>query len=253
MTTRITDRLSANLPVHNGEPPTGWLTTKQFVERMGLSNQTQVYKAIESGKISHKHMAINRRYNEQDRIIIDWDNAAYDFIMGRRAAYRPADFKQNNAKLYKPFAVSPQQEKEVDTEEERREQIKKDVENGTTSGDSTQDIVDERIVLDKMVLQPVIDQTSARYRKEQLEIEKRQIELKKEANELISMADERSLLAGIAAELNGNASKAVPKWSPIFAAEEDPIVVRQLMKKMFVEILTPIASKAGEDDNGIDV
>lgn len=243
---RITNKLSGVVPIIKNPPPPGWLTISQFCERAGGMKVQQIYKAIDAGKISTKHMAMIKGDRDRRIVVIDWDAAAYDFIAARRQGSRPADFKINDAREYKPFRLSAQQKIAVEKEEMRREEIVAEITSTTETppGDSKlQDIVDERLVNDKMVITRVVDVTTARYRKEQLEIEKRQIELRKESNELITTDTERSMLAGIAAQLNGNASKSIPKWSPIFAAEEDPRVIRQLMKKMYVDIFKPMEVK----------
>lgn len=235
------------IPNVGNPPPEGWLTIAEFAERSGVQAR-QVYKAIDDGKIPRKHLAMMLG-GTQRTIVIDWDATAYDFIAARRQGSRPPDFIENAAREYKPFRLSAQQEIAVEAEDERRQEIENEILDGNTTGlskEQIQNIVDERLVNEKMVKQPVVDTTSARYRKEQLEIEKRQVELKKIANQLIDIETNRSILAGLAAQLNGNASKAIPKWSPIFAAEDDPRVIRQLMKQMFVDILKPMDGEKNE-------
>lgn len=235
------------IPNVGNPPPEGWLTIAEFAERSGVQAR-QVYKAIDDGKIPRKHLAMMLG-GTQRTIVIDWDATAYDFIAGRRQGSRPADFVENAAREYKPFRLSAQQEIAAESEEKLRRKIEKEVLAGGTTGLSSeqiQNIVDEQLVIEKMVKQPVVDTTSARYRKEQLEIEKRQVELRKEANQLIDLDTMRGILGGLAAELNGNASKAIPFWSPKFAQEDDPGVIRQLMKQMFVDILKPMDGEKNE-------
>lgn len=243
MTNKIVKKLWNHVPKIKQPVPDGWLTIAEFCDRAGNMKVQRIYKAIEFGRIPKKHMAITKAKNRQDIVVIDWDAAAYDYIAAGKQAFRPPDFKINDAREYKPFRRSAQQKIAVEKDEVRREEIVAEI-TGATPGKNIdsklQDIVDERLVNDKMVITQVMDVTTARYRKEQLEIEKRQIELRKESNELITFDTERSMLAGIAAQINGNASKSIPKWSPIFAAEEDPRVIRQLMKQMYVDILTPM-------------
>ena len=247
MAKSITKKLWGKVPMHKGAAPAGWVTIAEFSERSGGLKTPHIYKAIGDGRIPQKHLAINHPYGEQQRLIIDWDAVAYNFFEARRPAWRPEDFKINDAREYKPFGTTPQKEALKEEIEEKREEIKEQVVSKTETPDDKVDrIVNEQMVSDKMIIEPVIDVTTARYRKEQLEIEKRQIALKREANQLIDLDTERSILGGIAAELNGNANKAIPKWSPIFAAEDDPRKLRQLMKQMFVEIFKPLEV---EDEN----
>lgn len=242
MTTRLIDKLWGVVPTVR-EAPEGWLTIAEFAARAGDMAVRQIYKGIDDGKISRKHMAILNVSGEQRVVLIDWDAAAYDFVIQRRPGSRPEDFVQNPAREYKPFRTTPQQDAIDEAVAQRRAEITSHIDGGTPGSPlsgQTQDIVDERLVNDQMVVQPVIDNTSAKFREIQLNVEKKSLELRMLANEVISFDTQRSMMGGISAELNGNASKAIPKWSPIFAAEDDPRVVRQLMKQMFVDILKPM-------------
>lgn len=229
--------LYGKVKLHKGAPPSGWLTCIEYAERLECK-PVQINKAVKDGRIPQKHLALNDPPEGQRRIIINWDASIYDYLINRRACYRPDDFKPNKARLYKPFNVAPHLEGAITEEPEPEEDPKKD---------PVQNIVDETLVDDEMKFTPVIDTTSAKYRKEQLDIIKKQNDLKREANELITFSDERMLLGGLAAQLGGNASKAVPKWSPIFAAEKDPRKIRQLMKQMFTDIFKPLDDEVQDE------
>lgn len=252
MSNRLTHRLWKVIPNVGSPPPEGWLTIAEFAERAGGILVQQIYKAIDNGKIPRKHLAMMLG-GSQRTIVIDWDATAYDFIAGRRQGSRPADFIENAAREYKPFRLSAQQEIAAEAEDERRHEIENEVIDGNTSGLSSeqiQNIVDERLVNEKMVKQPVVDTTSARYRKEQLEIEKRQVELRKEANQLIDLDTMRGILGGLAAEIKGAANRAIPAYGPILAAEENPTVVRGILKKIFADLLRPLLNN--KDNEGCE-
>lgn len=228
----ILKNLYRKVKLHKGIPPAGWLTCIEYAERLGCK-PVQINKAVKDGRIPRKHLALNDPPDGQRRVIINWDASIYDYLIKRRACYRPDDFEPNKARLYKPFNVAPHLEDAIEEPPPPQDE-------GEQKKEPVQNIVDETLVDDEMRFESVIDTTSAKYRKEQLDIIKKQNELKREANELIAMSDERMLLGGLAAQLGGNASKAVPKWSPIFAAEKDPRKIRQLMKQMFTDIFKPL-------------
>lgn len=231
--------------------PEGWLTIAEFCERAGISRVQQVYKGINDGKISRKHLALAPNENNNHVVLIDWDSTAYDFIAARRQGSRPSDFKINDAREYKPFHRSAQQEIAAHAEQQRRDEIMAEVKGEALAvGDSElNDIVNHRLVTMNMNIPEPVDSTSTKHCNELVKFQKGQIELRKEANELITMANARSLLAGVAAEMSGAANRAIPAYSPILAAEENPIVVRQILKKIFAEVLRPIVEdKEDEDD-----
>lgn len=252
MTSRITKKLWKKVPTVKGAAPSGWLTIAEFAKRAGDIKVQAVYKGIENGKVSRKHIAILDGSNEQRKVIIDWDAAAYEFIAQRRAAYRPDDFEENDSHEYKPFKVTPQQELSREVYAETVSQIVGEVTGNRDIDlddltDGQQRIVNQRLVTQKTPVPIPTDGTTAKYVKVLLEIEKQSMALRKEANELIDMTTERAILANLSAQLNGNASKAIPKWSPILAAEEDPRVIRQLLKKMFVDIFRPMEENDGDE------
>lgn len=241
---RITTSLWGKIPTVGNPPPDGWLTISQFAERASMKTSSavqQIYKAIESGKIDRKHLAMMLG-GTQRTVVIDWDSAAYNFIAARRRGSRPDDFVENAAHEYKPFKRTAQQEIAAREEQEMVSAVIAEVkgEAQTELTEEQQRIVNQRLVTLQTVVPVPDDVTTAKYVKELLEIEKRQVELRKEANQLIEIDTERSILASLAAQLNGNANKAIPKWSTIFAAEEDPRVIRQLMKQMFVDVFRPM-------------
>ena len=211
------NKILKSLPLHDA-CPLGFLTMKDFAERAGASGPS-ILKAVRSGKIARQHCASLKRKNSIN-LIIEWNAAGYNFIAVRKEQWWPKDFKLNDEHLYKPF----------DTGEEGEEEFDDALDVGT----------------DKVVKRRVTDIASAKFRVEQLKIERLEAELKLANNEVIPIVEVIAHELELALEIKASIVKVENKMAPLLAQANTVLECRSILEKHHreaFEALKPLEEK----------
>lgn len=222
--------------------PAGWLSVKEYATRAGASYMA-IYTAVRDGRLPRRSVAAFRcGANKARRIIIDWDATAYQFFYDMRSRYRPADFVPNENREYKPIRKKGSDPASQINEIKVREAVTG--QDFSSEFDRVREAVftPKDLLTDQMHLERVTDLTTARYRSEQLKIEKQQIELRKARNEVIETAQVVALNHQIAMEVKAEWGKLIPRLAPVLAAENDPREVKKILTDAWAQAFSPLYS-----------
>lgn len=201
--------------------PEGYLNGKEYSERIGISLQT-IMKACREGRIPEKWMLVVTPPDKlsKSHLVINWNNTAYDYVLGQYPIRRHKDFKENPKKEFKPIKL---------TEPEQ----------------SAEDIPEtELFARSGMAYEMVTDLSSAKYRNEQLKIERQELELRHANNELIEVSAVIQERAEQAVQVRVAIQSAVQRLTPLLAVESD---IKEV-KRILLEQLNKALKSLGDEE-----
>jgi hypothetical protein len=188
------------------EKPDHFLPVVDFAKRAKTS-RTCITNAIKKGAIRRKHVAVHKKGGKLCALI-DWNGAAYEYLLNKRSG-RPADFKENEERIYKPIATN----------------------------ETSIDVTDLFSNSAAVVFEPVTDLNSAKYRESQLKIIEKQEALKLQSNKTMLIEDVVSANRQAAAEIKSKLQTVANKFSPIAAGITDVTKLRKTLMQMFADEL----------------
>jgi len=219
--------------------PKGWLTLHQFMERAGLKNIQGIYDDVRKGRVPSQFIAMCP-YKNRMTVCVDWDSVAYDFMIQKRAAFRPDDFVENEARQYKPIRIKGDDPASQINRLKRAAHIEKrdTTEEIEALKEAVQAIPDNQTTLfsSGSIVSPVVDLHSAKYRKEQLDIERKKIEVLILRNEMIEVKEIENEWRGLGITLRGEFEKAATQLAPELATIKDPREIKRRLSAAFIGI-----------------
>lgn len=223
------EHLKSRLPRLQEIPP-WYLSIKEFSER-AQTDKRAVTRAVRSGRISDRHMAVHAPIRGKEKgLVIDWNAVGYDYLDAQPERFRPDDFENNPERVYRPIVVES-------------------AGNGLHDLDPSTDVLTD----ESMHYRPVTDITSAKYRKEQLAIEKEKVALLLAKNKAVLLSDVVAEQRQLAAELKAAVKSYIQRSSPRLAAEVSVVKVRQIQEQLLTEVLNTIGSLDGRDHEPSDL
>lgn len=150
--------------------PPGWLTMQEFAARCGLP-VNNIRMSVRRGHFPSIHLAKAPHGKDgvrgpADVVIINYNEAVYDYLATRKSDCRPDDFVENEAREYKPIRLTTE----------------------TEAPQTLPEIIKENVVNpDEPV--PMVDLSSAKLRHEQLKVRKLEAELSQIANKTVKIED----------------------------------------------------------------
>lgn len=203
--------------------PPGYIRATDFAENVGISDQA-LGKIMRLGeRISYKHQIFIMQPNDPKRAFtaIDWNNAAYPFLMSMSKHRRPTDFVENKERIYKPIETTGE-----------------DYDAGTVI-----DAPEKFFGKSGMAFEEVIDLSSAKYRSEQLKIARQELELRASNNELVEVSAVVQAQAEQAVQVRVAVQAAIQRLTPLLAVESDIAEVKRLLLEELNKALASLDTK----------
>ena len=220
-------------------PPKGWICISDWCARAGgVVSPQSISLAVRDGRIPMQYVA-RGTVRRQAVLLLDWDNTAYDFFAKRQPTMWPPDFELNDAREYKPMRkpgndaaskINALKRAAAITGEDKTEEIAEVIENSEIGG------LTDNLFSGSMMASPVTDLYSAKYRKEQLDIEKRKMELLKIRNDMIEVSEVAREWAGMGVTLRAEFDKSATQLSSTLATVNDPREVKRILTNAFSDL-----------------
>lgn len=175
--------------------PAGYVPAKTFASKCGIS-QAGLTQARQAGKFASNSIRYIKREKQRAQLYYHWDSLGPEFIRTRPHSRWPEWFKEEEAKLGK--VLSGEHEAAAGA-------------NPTGSGIET-----------KMASAAVYDLNSAKFRTEQIKIEKQELELQAAKNQVLDIEEIVSLFTEVGMDIKQSLLAIAPRVAPLVAAETSP-------------------------------
>lgn len=208
------------------EVPEGYMTLLEFCEGVG-SKVRSLQDSIGYGKIDKKHLVkIPFGQNGRYQVFINWDACAYNYIIGRREEFWPADFKPNDEKKYYPEVL---------------------VFNGEKVVMKGEDSEHSEVLAKDLTYKKVTDISSAKFRMEQLKIAREQERLRREMNQSVDVKDVEAQQREIGLALKTKASTLFQDTANRLAVCSSPRECKFILEEVYREILGALFDEDNTD------
>jgi hypothetical protein len=212
--------------------PAGYLFIRDYAQRITHLTPNNLKKAILAGRIPRTSLIVLAT-EKRRRAAVHWGSTAYNFIVARSRKYWPKNFKPTSARSYRPLAEEGEPDGPVLTPAELG--IAPPM-TGTT----------RQSTLAGMHYRDVVDEATAKYRIQQLKIEKLQAEINLANNDVLKVEDVEDTQREIATELRGELKKMVQRVSSRLVAAKSVNMVREILEDAIHDALETLKN----DDAG---
>lgn len=211
------------------EPPPNFVTLSTFSRGAYVTN-THLMAKIKNGSFQRQYLCATHRSDNRDgrlKIMLNWNALAYDYIASRPASKRPADFRKNSDREYKPLPEL-QQSKKKKHKKTKPSNTDADTRSGTKR------------------LSHITDLGEAKLEKEKLAILQKQAEIQLGENEVMLVDDVAMIVQGIAHETKSMIRRAINQAAPRVAATSNVITCREIMEDKFRSCLDCLLPLIGD-------
>ena len=206
-----------SLPLVDEPPGKQWLSPSAYASRAETVPQA-VRRAVEKGIIKREHcLATNNKIRAGYKLLIDWNETAYDYIRTRRKRSWPVDFDIDSGE-YRPITVGKGKKKIT------KEKVTKNKKVNLTEIDLIDNIQDAKLAMEK------------------LKIAERQRDYDIADNKLIPIESVVEVCVSLANAIKSQLMRFIVLASPDLLACTEINEIRKICERYFKDVLSEVDS-----------